>query len=235
MNGCDCSSGELLLRSMSRREDVDAADRKRAVKEYGDVEYADSKNKKYPLDAEHIHAAISYWGMPKNRAEYSSEEQKTISARIARAAKKHGIDAESLKKGRTVGRYDEALVKAISGEGPGALDDLMKGAICGVKTENSGNQGAPGAETKTVGSGQAKGYAPGTAGTGKSGGGKVKTSSPGSIDEEDEEGATAVERKGGASVEGFSPIKTSNGGDQGVPGAEAKTIGDGQPKGYAKG
>lgn len=59
---------------------------------YGDVKYADPKNKKYPLDtAEHIRAALSYWGMEKNRAKYSDKDQKTIGDRIEAAARKANI------------------------------------------------------------------------------------------------------------------------------------------------
>lgn len=81
------------LQEVEARKDVSQADKARAEKEYGKgTEYADEKNKKYPLDAEHIHAAISYWGMEKNRAQYSPEDQKKISAKIAKAAKKHGVE-----------------------------------------------------------------------------------------------------------------------------------------------
>src|SRR5215475_3392283 len=74
---------------VAKREDVSP---KEGKKKYGDVEFADEKNKKYPLDKEHIHAAISYWGMPKNRAKYSAEDQKKITARIRAAAKKHEVE-----------------------------------------------------------------------------------------------------------------------------------------------
>lgn len=57
-----------------------------------------NSNKKYPLDKEHIYAAIRYWGMPRNRAKYSPEEQAAITRRIAQAAKKFGVDAPSLKQ-----------------------------------------------------------------------------------------------------------------------------------------
>ena len=59
---------------------------------YGDVNYADETNKKYPLDTEaHVKSAASYWGMPKNKAKYSEEDQKKISAKIAAAEKKFGV------------------------------------------------------------------------------------------------------------------------------------------------
>jgi hypothetical protein len=81
-----------MLKSIERREDVSAAEKKRAAGEYGDVTYADPVNKKYPLDAKHIHAAIAYFSKPENQAEYSPEERKLMWGRIRRAAKKHGVE-----------------------------------------------------------------------------------------------------------------------------------------------
>jgi hypothetical protein len=80
------------IEEIEARPDVTDADKKRAKSEYGNVQFADAKNKKYPLDAEHIHAAISYFGMEKNFGKYSEAERKTIAGRIARAAKKHGVE-----------------------------------------------------------------------------------------------------------------------------------------------
>ena len=55
-------------------------------------DFADAKNKKYPLDtAKHVRAAASYFGMPKNRAKYSSADAKTIDGKITAAKKKFGI------------------------------------------------------------------------------------------------------------------------------------------------
>lgn len=85
---------ERLEKAISEREDVTEAGKKAAEKEYGDVSYADEKNKKYPLDAKHIRAAVSYWGMQKNRSKYSPEEQKTISRKIGNAARKLGIKTD---------------------------------------------------------------------------------------------------------------------------------------------
>jgi len=99
-----------LVKAIERREDVSDADKKRALKEYGDVTYADEKNKKYPLDTiEHIQAAARYWGMSKNRAKYSPEEQKIISKRIAAAKKKHGIG--EIKKSRLVMLGDGTIIR----------------------------------------------------------------------------------------------------------------------------
>ena len=54
--------------------------------------FADAKNKKYPLDtAAHVRAAASYFGMPKNRKEYSAADQATIDKKIQQAKIKFGI------------------------------------------------------------------------------------------------------------------------------------------------
>lgn len=68
---------------------------------YGDVEYADPYNHKYPIDTEkHIRAALSYFAMPRNHNKYSPGEQARIHGRIAAAAHRHGItlSADETKK-----------------------------------------------------------------------------------------------------------------------------------------
>ena len=62
------------------------------------MKFADEKNKKYPLDEKHIHAAWSYINMPKNAEKYSPEDLKTIKDRIKRAAKKFGVEISEDKK-----------------------------------------------------------------------------------------------------------------------------------------
>ena len=67
---------------------------------YGDVEYADEEGKKYPLDTkEHVRAAASYFGMPKNRAKYSTAKQKLMDAKIAAAEKRFRIGVEKMNAG----------------------------------------------------------------------------------------------------------------------------------------
>jgi hypothetical protein len=68
-----------------------------AKKPYGDVAYADpgyqkDGKKRYPVDKEHIHAAIAYFSKPKNREAYSSSQIKSIWGRIKAAAAKLGVD-----------------------------------------------------------------------------------------------------------------------------------------------
>ena len=80
--------GRMELEAISQREDVSPAERKRAEKEYGDVKYADEKNKKYPIDTEeHIRAAWNYAHQARNAAKYSSEEIASIRRKIVSAWK----------------------------------------------------------------------------------------------------------------------------------------------------
>jgi hypothetical protein len=75
---------------IDRREDVDP---QRGNQEYGDVEFADATNKKYPIDtAEHVRAAWNYINHKDNAAKYDAAEVKTIKSRVTRAAKKHDVE-----------------------------------------------------------------------------------------------------------------------------------------------
>ena len=63
---------------------------------YGDVEFADPTNNKYPVDTPaHVRAAWSYINHPDNAAKYDATDVKTIKERIKAAAKKQGVDIES--------------------------------------------------------------------------------------------------------------------------------------------
>lgn len=75
---------------IERREDVNP---KEGLHEYGDVEFADPVNKKYPIDKpEHIRAAWSYINHKDNAARYDHDEVTKIKSRIKKAAKKHGVE-----------------------------------------------------------------------------------------------------------------------------------------------
>jgi hypothetical protein len=75
---------------INRRDDVNPDEGER---EYGDVEFADPTNNKYPIDTpEHIRAAWSYINHKDNAAKYKADEVETIKGRIKRAAKKHDIE-----------------------------------------------------------------------------------------------------------------------------------------------
>lgn len=45
----------------------------------------------YPIDREHIRAALAYWGQAENRQFYNARERQIITERIVRAALKYGI------------------------------------------------------------------------------------------------------------------------------------------------
>jgi uncharacterized protein DUF6582 len=78
---------------IDRREDVSP---KEGERKYGDVEFADPVNKKYPIDTpEHVRAAWSYINHADNAAKYDRDEVRTIKQRIKRAAKKHGVAIET--------------------------------------------------------------------------------------------------------------------------------------------
>ncbi len=71
------------------REDVNPQE---GIHKYGDVEFADPVNHKYPLDTpQHVQAAHRYINQQDNAAKYSASEVKLIKERIAQAASKHGI------------------------------------------------------------------------------------------------------------------------------------------------
>ena len=57
--------------------------------------YADPKNFKYPIDTEeHARAAWSYIHQARNRKGYTTEELKSMEARIRKVLKKYDVDIE---------------------------------------------------------------------------------------------------------------------------------------------
>ena len=56
--------------------------------------FADPVNFKYPVDKDHVQAALSYFNVPENRADYSAEEQAKIMAKIVGAALAAGIEVK---------------------------------------------------------------------------------------------------------------------------------------------
>ncbi len=79
-----------MATKIDRREDVNPEEGER---KYGDVEFADPVNNKYPIDTpEHVRAAWSYINHADNAAKYDADEVKLIKDRIKRAAKKHGVE-----------------------------------------------------------------------------------------------------------------------------------------------
>ena len=80
------------MSGIDRRKDVNP---ERGEKEYGDVEFADPVNNKYPIDSEkHVRAAWSYINQKDNAAKYDGESLKTIKNRIKKAARKYEIEID---------------------------------------------------------------------------------------------------------------------------------------------
>lgn len=81
---------------IDRREDVNP---EQGERDYGDVEFADTTNNKYPIDTpEHVRAAWSYIHHKDNAGKYDKDEVEAIEGRIRRAAKKHGVEIEGDKE-----------------------------------------------------------------------------------------------------------------------------------------
>ena len=79
-----------MTTKIERRDDVNPEE---GLREYGDVEFADPTNHKYPIDtAEHVRAAWSYINHKDNAAKYDAADLRAIKERIKRAAKKHGVE-----------------------------------------------------------------------------------------------------------------------------------------------
>ncbi len=80
------------MAKIDRRDEVNP---KEGAREYGDVEFADATNKKYPIDTPgHVHAAWSYINHEHNAAKYDKDEVEVIKGRIMSAARKHGVEID---------------------------------------------------------------------------------------------------------------------------------------------
>lgn len=78
------------MAKIDRRSDVNPDEGER---KYGDVEFADPVNNRYPIDTEeHVRAAWSYIHHKDNAAKYDKDEVETIKSRIRKAAKKFDIE-----------------------------------------------------------------------------------------------------------------------------------------------
>ena len=74
---------------IDKREDVNPSEGKR---NYGDVEFADTTNKKYPVDTpQHVRAAWSYINQKDNAAKYEADEVEAIKERVRKAAEKQHV------------------------------------------------------------------------------------------------------------------------------------------------
>ena len=77
-------------RRIHRRSDADPAE---GVEKYGKTVFADSTNKKYPIDTPgRIKAAWAYIHQPSNARKYTPAERRTIKGRIKKAAQARGVE-----------------------------------------------------------------------------------------------------------------------------------------------
>lgn len=79
-----------MCAKIEKRDDVSP---KEGLHKYGDVEFADPVNKKYPIDSEqHVRSAWSYINHPNNAHEYDKQDLIRIRQRIIDAAKTYDVD-----------------------------------------------------------------------------------------------------------------------------------------------
>ena len=79
--------------SSSKVEKRDDVNPEEGEHRYGDVEFADTTNKKYPIDTpEHVRAAWQYINHKDNAAKYEAADVTKIKNRIKQAAKRHGVE-----------------------------------------------------------------------------------------------------------------------------------------------
>lgn len=114
---------DVTGKAIGKREDVNP---KEGVSQYGDVAFADAKNKKYPIDTEeHIRAAWNYINKGDNAGKYSPDEVATIKKNIVAAwkqkidkagppsAETKGIEFVSLDDGEEIAVLPGYSVKAV--------------------------------------------------------------------------------------------------------------------------
>ena len=79
-----------MAKRIHRRRD---ADPKEGLKKYGDTTFADTVNKKYPIDTPgRIKAAWAYIHQPSNARKYTPAERRTIKSRIRKAAQVRRVE-----------------------------------------------------------------------------------------------------------------------------------------------
>ena len=124
-DGLSDADAEVLLEKIKRRKNVDP---KEGEHKYGDVEYADPTNKKYPIDtASHIKAAWNYIHMPRNAAKYSPEDVATMKRKII-AAWKAKVDPKGPPEAQKFAQFAERLAKSAEGAEYANLACIVIGA-----------------------------------------------------------------------------------------------------------
>ena len=131
-DGLSDAEAAALAEKIARRKGVNP---KEGEHKYGAVEYADEKNKKYPIDSEeHIRAAWSYIHMPKNAAKYDAADVGTIKRKII-AAWKAKIDSKGPPDAEKFAGFDELLAKAVADDDQDSIAHISE-VIASMTTEN---------------------------------------------------------------------------------------------------
>src|SRR6516225_7628715 len=118
-----------LIEAIDKRDDVEPSEGK---SKYGDVDFADEKNKKYPIDTQdHIRAAWNYINKSANAGKYSAEDVKSIKGKIV-AAWKAKIDKDGPPSAEDDKVESSYLVSAsatttFNGEAPGKIIYMPRG------------------------------------------------------------------------------------------------------------
>ena len=96
---CNCASCMAAEDPAIHKKHLEEYDSEDHYSKYGDVEYADKENHKYPIDTKaHAKAALAYISMPKNAKKYSGDKLSAIKSRIRSAAEKHGVEVADKTK-----------------------------------------------------------------------------------------------------------------------------------------
>jgi len=121
-----------VIEAIAKRGDVSPEEGKG---KYGDVDFADEKNKKYPIDTEdHIRAAWNYINKSANAGKYSADDVKSIKRKII-AAWKRKIDKdgppsasdESSKKAESSLVVSAAATTSFDGQAPEQIVFMPRG------------------------------------------------------------------------------------------------------------
>src|SRR5262245_34920579 len=120
------------IEAIEKREDVSPESGKG---KYGDVDFADERNKKYPIDTEdHIRAAWNYINKSANAAKYSPDDVKSIKRKIIAAWKRKidkdgppSADNESSKKAESSLVVSAAATTTFDGQAPSQIIYMPRG------------------------------------------------------------------------------------------------------------
>lgn len=88
-----------------------------------DESFADPVNYAYPIDSEHVMAAVRYWGHPDNQNKYSTEDRAIIEKRIEKALKKFGKNTK-IKEGVIEVDFTELTIEVLKKERPDLVESI---------------------------------------------------------------------------------------------------------------